>query len=64
MADINAKKSKLDKEWTTDKVDTLSHHYMSEQSLWDITHSDFSKKDLHQKALAKIQEAIFGKVLN
>ena len=27
-AEINAKKSKLDKEWTTDEVDTLIHHYM------------------------------------
>ena len=56
MAELNAKKSKLDKEWTSDKVDTLIHHYMFEQSLWNITHSDYSKKDVRQKALAKIQE--------
>ena len=56
MAEINAKKSKLGKEWITDKVDTLIHHYMFEQSLWDITNSNYSKKDVRQKALAKIQE--------
>ena len=52
MAEIDAKKSKLDKEWTTEKVGTLFHHYIFEQPLWDITHS----KDVRQKALAKIQE--------
>ena len=50
------KKSKLDKEWTTDKVDTLIHHNMFEQSLLDITHSDYSKNDVRQKTLEKIQE--------
>ena len=38
------KKSKLDKERATYEMDTLIHQYMSEQSLWDITHSDFSKR--------------------
>ena len=75
MLEINAKNPKLTKERTTDEVGTLIHHYMFEQSLWDITHSDYSKEDTRQKALAKIQEAlkdkftskcflIFGKVFN
>ena len=46
--------------WTADKVDTLIHYYMTEQSLWDITHSDYSKKDVRQ-ALAIIQEALQDK---
>ena len=75
MAETNGKKSKLDKDWTTEEVDILINHYMSERSLWDITHSDYSKKDVRQKALAKIQESLqdkftskcfvlFGKVFN
>ena len=35
-----------------DEVGTLIHHYMFEQSLWDITRSDFLKEDIRQKALA------------
>ena len=51
MMGKNAKKSRLDKEWTTDEMDTLIHNVLLEQSLWDITNS---KKDIHQKTLAKI----------
>ena len=56
MVEINAKNQKLDKVWTTDEVDTSIHNYMSEQWLWDNTHSDYSKNDVRQKTLAKFQE--------
>ena len=36
MVETNAKTSMLDKEWTTDEVDTLIHHYFLDQFLWDI----------------------------
>ena len=42
--------------WTTDEVDTFIQKYMSEQCLWNNTHSDYSKNDVRQKTLAKFQE--------
>ena len=49
-------KSKLDKVWTTDEVDTSIYKYMSEQCRWDNTHSGYSRNDVRQKTLAKFQE--------
>ena len=52
----NAKTSRLDKEWTTDEVNTLIHHYLLEQCLCDITHSDYSKKDFAKRHWLKSKE--------
>ena len=60
MEEINAKKSKLDKEWTTNEMDTSIHHYiMYEQYLWDITHSDYSK-DVRQRHWLKSKKKPFA----
>ena len=37
---------------------------MSEQSPWDITSSDFSKKDVRLKVLAKNQKALQDKFIS
>ena len=41
--EINAKTSKLDETSTPDEMVTLIHH-MFEQSLWETTHSNYSRR--------------------
>ena len=64
MADTIAKKSRIEKDWKTEEVETLIHHYENEPMLWDVSHSVYSKKDVRQKALAKMQEIWQGNVMD
>ena len=62
MADTSAKQpNKVEKEWKAEEVETLIHLYENEPMLWDISHSDYSKKDVRQKVLAKIEETLGNK---
>ena len=46
IADTTAKKSRIEKDWKTEEVETLIHHYENEPMLWDVSHTDYSKKDV------------------
>ena len=62
MADTSAKQpNKVEREWMAEEVETLIHLYENEPMLWDISHSDYSKKDVRQKVLAKIEETLGNK---
>ena len=62
MADTIAKKSRIEKDWKTEEVQTLIHHYENEPMLWNVSHSGYSRKEVRQKALAKIQKVLQNKV--
>ena len=53
--------------WTKEPMEDLLHHYENEVELWDISNSDYSKKDARQRALERIKEALdnnfTGKIL-
>jgi len=39
-------------------MEDILHHYENEVELWDISNSDYSKKDARQSALERIKEAL------
>ena len=53
--------------WTKEQMEDLLHHYENEVELWDISNSNYSKKDARQRALERIKEALdnnfTGKIL-
>jgi hypothetical protein len=53
--------------WTKEQMEDLLHHYENEVELWDISNSNYSKKDTRQRALERIKEALdnnfTGKIL-
>ena len=44
--------------WTKEQMEDLLHHYENEVELWDISSSNYSKKDARQRALERIKEAL------
>ena len=48
MADTIANKSRIEKDWETEEMGTLIHHNEDEPMLWDVSHSDYSQKDVPQ----------------
>ena len=45
--------------WTKEQMEDLLHHYKNEVELWDISNSNYSKKDArHPRALERIKEAL------
>jgi hypothetical protein len=44
--------------WTKEQMEDLLHHYENEVELWDISNSNYSKKDARQRALERIKEAL------
>ena len=44
--------------WTKEQMEDILHHYENEVELWDISNSDYSKKDARQSALERIKEAL------
>jgi hypothetical protein len=53
--------------WTKEQMEDLLHHSENEVELWDISNSNYSKKDARQRALERIKEALdnnfTGKIL-
>jgi hypothetical protein len=53
--------------WTKEQMEDLLHYYENEVKLWDISNSNYSKKDTRQRALERIKEALdnnfTGKIL-
>jgi hypothetical protein len=43
---------------TKEQMEDLLHHYENEVKLWDISNSNYSKKDARQRALERIKEAL------
>ena len=41
--------------WTKEKMEDLLHYYENEVELWDISNSNYSKKDARQRALERIK---------
>jgi hypothetical protein len=41
---------------TKEQMEDLLHHYENEVKLWDISNSNYSKKDARQRALERIKE--------
>ena len=39
-------------------MEDLLHHYENEVELWDISNSNYSKKDARQRALERIKEVL------
>ena len=62
MADTAAETSWTENDWKTEEVEILIHHYENESMLWDVRHSDNSRKEVRQKALVKTQEVLQNKV--
>ena len=39
--------SRIEKDWKTEEVETLIHHYENEPMLWDVSHSDPKPPSYH-----------------